>query len=458
MRKARVTITLFGWALVASGIGLGDVRAQNTRSVPPPELISQWQGRVIGSGVNRTAQLPSMRPTGSSSPGSRIVPSGMGPVQPGNRGPAQSPVVKARPDSTGSPRVSAPSMTTAWRIWESETPEEAVTEGHPVLLDPFGDSSGLQTGETPCDSCVGCNSEQCQSCGELGSECGIPALEPEWFGPPWAWPWWYGGPLAAILNRTEIFIGAQGFKGSPDLGRNGNFGFHEGFNFGAPLGDPWGMGWQFGFRAAHADFAGSNITGVYDPGSRNQFFLTTGLFHRKFECGLQWAVVFDYLHDNYYASADLQQLRTEISWKFGCQDEVGFWGAFSMGDDRYSYQSGSQAVLRDVESRDLYAVFYRRALGCTGESRIYGGFSGHGNGLLGADFLLPVGDRLALEAGFAYLTPKDATSERGLREETWAVTMSLIWYPVRGNTCAFADPFRPVLPVADNRYLIQRLP
>ena len=458
MSKAPLRITLLAWAFFASGFSLGKVFAQTPPNVAPPDLISQWQRRAVEPARSRVSHPSAGGRVVSSAPEQRAGFFTGNPVRPRSAGTSPVGMMDARPRVVNSPHGTIPSMATGWWAWESEAQEATVTGEHPVLIDPFGDSEGPQTELIWGDSEEHSACPDCTSCDEPGCGCGIPALQPEWFGPPWAWPWWYGGPLAAILARAEIFIGAHGFKGSPDLGRNGNFGFHEGFNFGGPLGDPWGIGWQFGFRAAHSDFAGSSVTGVYDPGSRNQFFLSTGLFHRKFDCGLQWAVVFDYLHDNYYGSADLQQLRTEMSWKFGCQEEIGFWGAFMLGDDRYDYGTGSQAVLRDVESRDLYTLFYRRGFGCSGEGRIYSGFSGHGNGLLGVDFLLPVGERFGLEAGFAYLTPKGSTSEKALRDETWALTISLIWYPVRGNACAFADPFRPVMPVADNRHLIQRLP
>lgn len=330
------------------------------------------------------------------------------------------------------------------------------------MLDPFEDGVIFDEEGLPCNDCLHDDGFSCSAggCCDAGGclSCGIPALDPTWFGPPWAWPWWYGGPLATILSRTEIFVGAHAFKSAPDLAANSNFGFHEGFNAGGPLGDPWGIGWQFGFRAAHSDFSGMRVVDYYDPGNRNQFFLTTGLFRRQLECGLQWAVVFDYLHDNYYASADLQQLRTEMSWKFPCQHELGFWGAFMTGDDRYDYGRGTQRNFRDVEPRDLYAFFYRKSWDCGGEGRIYGGFTGQGDGLMGVDLLVPVGQSFGVEAGFCYLAPKHKNSPQGLQNESWALTISLIWYPVRGNACALADPFRPVLPVADNRFLIQRLP
>ncbi|MCS7236682.1 MAG: hypothetical protein NZ899_00240 [Thermoguttaceae bacterium] len=351
--------------------------------------------------------------------------------------------------------VSAQADSSATNQPPQETQALPESPGHP-MLDPFED--GVVYEELSEEGCDACSEAECEGCAACdGCACGGPCLEPEWFGPPWAWPWWYGGPVATLLSRTELFAGVHGFKSAPDRGRNGNFGFHEGFNAGGPLGDPWGIGWQFGFRAAHSDFAGTRIDS-YDPASRNQFFLTTGLFHRKSDCGLQWAVVFDYLHDNYYGSADLQQLRTEMSWKFLCGHEIGFWGAFMTGDDQYDYGIRGQPYRRDVESRDLYTIFYRQTLTCGGEWRAFAGFSGQGNGLFGADILLPAGQVFAFEGGFSYLIPKEATSTAALAEESWAVTLSLVWYPVRGNSCALTDPFRPLLPVADNRYLIQRLP
>lgn len=429
-------------------------------SSPNNPLVAEWGNRVVGGSAAAQWSSPgasgqrTLLASSSAGPTGRQASSASSGVRGLDRRPSSARTASGRFDRSSTTLMVAAQPNVG--VSQQPSAESGVPSGSEVhpMLDPFEDGIVYEDTDGVCHSC---QSDECEECGSCESRvCGIPALEPEWFGPPWAWPWWYGGPLATLLSRSEFFVGVHSFKSEPDRARNANFGFHEGFNAGGPLGDPWGIGWQFGFRAAHSDFAGSRID-YYDPGSRNQFFLTTGLFHRKVDCGLQWGVVFDYLHDNFYGSADLQQLRSEMSWKTPCGHEFGFSGAFMTGDDRYDYGTRTQPQPRDVEPRDLYTFFYRRSWSCGGEWRIFGGFSGHGQGLFGVDLLLPAGEAFAVETGFAYLTPKTGTSLEALTEESWAVTVTLVWYPVRGNSCALADPFRPLLPVADNRSLIQRI-
>jgi len=276
-------------------------------------------------------------------------------------------------------------------------------------------------------------------CGECGACCEAPGCG-EFF--------W--------LRRFEFFVGAEGFKGPLDLGRNGNFGFHEGFNFGAPLGGPAGFGYQIGFQAVHSNFEGNQVidSGVYDDSNRNQLFLTAGLFHRAHPCGgLQSAVVFDWLHDEYYVDADLTQLRAELSYVFRGVREVGFWGAFSLEGDRMS-----DGVRFDfpVESTDIYALFYRHHFSIGGSGRISSGATSNGDAYVGADAVIPLGTNWAIENGFAMLVPTESNPV-GQAEESWSVGVRLVWYPGRCARGALQDPYHPVLGVADNSvFMIDR--
>ena len=83
-----------------------------------------------------------------------------------------------------------------------------------------------------------------------------------------------------------------------------------------PLLRSWGVSAQVGFEALQSDF---------NTDRRNQFFFTTGLFHRPVCCqGLQGGLVFDWLHDDVRDSFDVAQLRGEVSWLCDCHNEVGF--------------------------------------------------------------------------------------------------------------------------------------
>ena len=138
--------------------------------------------------------------------------------------------------------------------------------------------------------------------------------------------WIRSAPWGYWLRNFEFFFGAHGFKGPFDLGRNGNFGFHEGINFGAPLGDPWGVGYQLGVQGVHSNFSGDRVWAIRE-GDRNQVFFTGGIFRRARRQGWQWGVVFDLLRDSYYEKATLGQIRTETSWVTGYGWDIGFWGS-----------------------------------------------------------------------------------------------------------------------------------
>jgi len=274
----------------------------------------------------------------------------------------------------------------------------------------------------------GCGTSGCGDCGECGG-CGEGGYSRHgWLASGW-------------LRNLSLFAGVQGFKGPVDLGVNGNFGFHEGLNFGAPLGGSTRIGYQIGVQAVQSNLSGSAL----EPnGSRDQTFLTAGLFRRAPCGGLQWAAAFDLMHESYYyGTVDLKQVRVEAAFVRPGIREIGFWGAFGTGDD--ALEDGDY-----LESISLYAFFYRRYFCGGGEGRLWSGFTGRGDGLLGGDLRLPLGGSWALENNFNYLLPKQGRGGLGYREESWGVMIQLVWYPGRSARCLRDDPFNPLLNVADN--------
>jgi hypothetical protein len=245
--------------------------------------------------------------------------------------------------------------------------------------------------------------------------------------------------------------GVQGFKGPFDQGRNGNFGLHEGVNFGAPLGGPWGWGYQVGFLTTQSNLSGDQAGDHVRRAARNQFFFTAGVFCRAPCSGWQWGVAFDLLRDTYYANADVTQVRTEIGYVLagGCA-EIGYWGAYGTGGDEVIL--GETNLI--IEPTDLFAFYYRRHFSTAAEGRLWAGFTGCGDGLLGADLRIPLGGGLAIENCVNYLIPDEGKGVPGQREESWGLSIRLVWNLGQSARCAQQSPYRPLLGIADNSLLM----
>ena len=283
---------------------------------------------------------------------------------------------------------------------------------------------------TDCDTCLpGCG-QGCGPCSQLWNQC-----------------------ASGFARRVTFFAGVHGFKGPVDQGANGNFGFHEGLNLGMPLGDPWGIGFQAGVQAVHSNFSGDQVVGARSN-DRDQVFLTTGLFRRPSCGGLQWGVVFDFLHDTYYDSADLAQIRTEISLARPDHREIGFWGAFGGGEDDITFIQNGALTTSPVEPIDVYALFYRRHFSGGGQGRGWVGLTNESDTIFGGEITVPLGTSWALENNFTYMLPKEGRGTGSQQEECWSVMMQLVWYPGRHAACVNKSPYQPLLGVADNTWFL----
>jgi len=257
--------------------------------------------------------------------------------------------------------------------------------------------------------------------------------------------------LTVCLDNLEISAGAHGFTGPVNRGQTASFGFHSGFNWGIPI-DLLGGGLaaQLGLNGNFSNFSGAEFT----DDKRNQLFVTGGLF-RRVDWGLQGGVVFDYLHDDWYATYDVTQIRGELSWVYPCTHELGFWFTTSTRKDTaLSTFSGNLGTATEVfEGTDLYAFFYRfRATDYAGATaRVYAGWTGDSDGLIGADVRLPISCDWAVEGTFTYLVPEEAagTVGRGHAQESWNVAVGIVWYP--GTQTSYGNNyFRPLMRAADN--------
>lgn len=282
-------------------------------------------------------------------------------------------------------------------------------------------------------------------------------------GYPGGWgpgAYWGPSPFRWVRN-ISLFGGVHAFKGPADFGRNGNFGIHEGIDWGGALGDPWGMGMQLGFQAAQSNFQGDQTDWIYANDSRNQIFVTAGLFRRNLFGGLQGGVAFDYMHDKYYYSADLKQVRMELAAVWPGWREIGFWGAVGVGRDIVSHDH--QEVVYDdqfaiifhqpeqytLEPMSQLNFFYRQYFRRGGEGRVWVGLTNHNDFVFGGESWIPLGTHWALEGNFNFLVPNEAAAA-GQAEESWGLNVQVVWYPGYSARASRNNPFRPLFRTADN--------
>lgn len=298
---------------------------------------------------------------------------------------------------------------------------------------PVSDDFGFEYGGMPGD-CVDCgNCDSCGDCGPCGhggcGGCG-----------------WFNG----ILQDLQVFGGSQGFKGPVDLGRNGNFGFHYGLNYGAPFWYAKRIGYQVGGQIVHSNLSGSNVIEPTDA-SRTQYFITAGFFQRAIECSpWQWGIAYDWLSDNYYVNMQFGKLRGELSFVSQSGDEIGAWASVDVMDDTKHYAINNQIMQLDWKSADLYAFFWRRHFCGGGMFRLWGGFTGDGNGMVGGDFRAPMSNHFSIEGNTNYLPQGKGGFENGALGESWALAINLVYYVGGGAGNSACSPWRPLFNVADN--------
>ena len=250
------------------------------------------------------------------------------------------------------------------------------------------------------------------------------------------------------LERFSAFGGVHAYTGPANLvgpfGAGSSFGFHYGLAWGAPLifFPESGFGMQLGAQSTHSDFSHPDYT-------RNQFFATGGIF-RRVEWGFQGGIVVDYMHDSWYTddtALNLLGMRGELSFKGQYGNEIGFW--FSAGTNDPS-ELGQYSFVQT----DLYAFFFRRRLDCLGgaDGRIFAGWTGEKDGLIGAEVQTAINNGWALDVSFTYLIPDQEYDDqisgnrtsRGTSESTWC---GIPWCTAGS---ARAGRFSPLFRVADN--------
>jgi hypothetical protein len=302
--------------------------------------------------------------------------------------------------------------------------------------DPDGDIHG---GDGSCPTCGGC--DRCGGCGTGNFlRCLCHCLRQTYMFSPCAW------------ENFSIYTGKQGFKNPVDQGVNGDFGYHGGLNWGSPLWNRYNIGYQLGGAILLSDFdGGSGPLGH----SRSQFFATTGVYRRA-TCnrGFQGGLVVDYLADNFYVNMRLFQIRGEVSYLFNAH-ELGFWFAAHTNSDTQTTPAflGQRSIT--WQANDQFNLFYRHQF-CNGSTcRTWAGLTSHADGLFGSDATLPFSPRWGAQASANYLLPRQDGSIPNNTRESWSLMISLVWYPGYRSTGDWFNPYRPLIPVADNGWFME---
>jgi hypothetical protein len=279
------------------------------------------------------------------------------------------------------------------------------------------------------------------------------------FGKPYyGWRWY---------RDFTASVGVTSFQNEANLGLLGNYGVNEYLNWSMPLWNAFGLGWQVGVRGVQSNFQSVTIadgTGQSSTSnSRDQVFVTTGLFTRAFQGrGLQGGAAYDYLRDNYYDNIDVSQVRGELSYVWGYH-EFGFWGAFNMGEQSTFFgpvtrTPGSAGTL------DLYTGFYRLQFGDANEWKVWGGATAQSNGIIGSSIRAPMNRSFAIDGTFTYVLSGPSRTyelDPGTTVTTapsaWNVSVNLVYYPAGRSRRSLASPYRPLFEVADNGSMIRAL-
>jgi hypothetical protein len=309
----------------------------------------------------------------------------------------------------------------------------------------------------------GFEGECCNDCGGCPCTC-----EPDWGYPLPCCGVQCFGFIRPTLEFTTFAIGAEGFKAAPDRGINGNFGFSEAVNLSGSWLGGW-VGWQVGGRFIQADFNGFQTftssavnanTTEWRKDSRDQEFLTLGLFHRANECQpWQGGIAIDFMEDHYYYKTDLAQIRLELSRRFWCRLDFGAWVVIAADKEtgveefRSNTVGGGVMGTATYEAADQYTLFLRWAFPNGGEARIYGGGSNDRDGIIGGNFWSPLSHRFALNGNFGFLSSgKDFSQQpRGAQQhDAYGVSLNIMWYPHCRARLASRSPYRPLFPIANN--------
>jgi hypothetical protein len=280
-----------------------------------------------------------------------------------------------------------------------------------------------------------------------------PAFESQYSVPMMVKPFGTG-----MLDNFTVFAGTSGFKGELDAGRNGNFGFSEGFNWAGQATPQGTISGQAGFRAVQSNVNGSNEAG---KNSRNQYFITAGLFKRDLSLPIQGGVVMDWYQDKYYGKIHAQQFRYEISVRTFSNTEYGSIGGFGLSKNGNSYLNSHWGTSPEetfgLKPLTYYLLFLRKHFVSGSVVEFRGGLTAFGDTILGGRGEFPLSDRFSVNGAFSAMIPDEGHGNNGWSRETWEISVGVTFY-FRGGACSKTfNPCRSMFDVAENGSFFNRI-
>lgn len=349
-------------------------------------------------------------------------------------------------------------------IADGQLADGQIIGGGPVYENVIHDGTYIEDSFVG-DGC-GCNDcsagYECGSVVSCGSDCCGRGGCPE--GPCWL------GNFGKALRTGEYFGGATGFQSplftAPGQGANENdnvlasdssFGAYGGFNLGIPLCrlSCGFLSGQFGMRSVNTNFNGNE----FSHEERRQLFITTGLY-RRVDYGLQFGVVADILHEEWFTESDLVQIRADIGWVYPAGHTLGFRYATGVQDDfTEGAFNGNDFFDFFQTTDDNYRFYYRHVAPWGGWGEAFVGWAEASQTIIGVDVDLPVTDRLSFQSGFTAYLNDDIVSTNGNFQggnlnEAWNLFVGLSFKPQGRRWYKSYD--RPLFSVADNGTMLVR--
>jgi hypothetical protein len=212
-----------------------------------------------------------------------------------------------------------------------------------------------------------------------------------------------------------------------------------------------GLGLQLGTALNYTDNAVQVFERVQGNRDRFQNYTTLGVFQRL-DCGLSWAVGYDFLYQEYFDDFSLGQWRGDFGYRFSRCNEIGTWIALSDRKDDGAFAT-IPVVLDPITQGSIY---YRRTWENDAQTTFWLGIAeGHGEVnvalgdldpvgerlVFGSDIFVPLSPMLAIFGQANFLTPADSG--------TVDAFLGIAFFP-GGSHRARERQFAPRLPVANN--------
>lgn len=253
------------------------------------------------------------------------------------------------------------------------------------------------------------------------------------------------------LGNLELFAGLDGSKQPQDLGINANMGVRFAANLGVALLPSAGLGAQIGGAINLSDAAVHVLDQIEGTSRRTQTYLTLGLFQRT-ASPLSWSLGYDLLHQRYYDTFTLHQLRGQAGVRVAANDEVGGWFTTSLGGQDGT-MGGTPVRLDPITQVNGYVT---HTWPTRARTTLWAGLAAHHHNIVwvlpdnsrdtnvlvyGARLELPLSDRVSITGSGNFLTPA-ATG-------TVDAYLGVTFFPGRARS-AVRGRYQPALPVANN--------